>query len=90
MEHKNTAVTKISFAGETTIDGIKKEHDSSSNRISLADIKSMHVLDPLHKSERYPKEELARVGVRTTTNAFEELLFPRNLLICAQAKRFKN
>ena len=83
---QHTAVTKISFAGETTIDGIKKEHDSSSNRISLADITSLHVIDPMHQSVRYPKQEFARVAIRTTNNAIEELLFPRNLLICAQSK----
>lgn len=85
MNH--TAVTKISFAGETEIDGIRKESDNSSNRVSLADIVSLEVLNPLHESARYPKQEFARVAVRTTANdVVEELLFPRHLLICAQSR----
>lgn len=84
---EHISVTKISFAGDTVLDGVKKEHDNSANRLSLADITSMRVLDPVHESNRYPKQEFARVMVTTTTGAVEEMLFPRNLMICAQAKQ---
>jgi len=82
----STMVTKISFAGDTVIDGIKKERDNSSNRVSLADIVSMQILDANHKSRRYKKQEFTRIMVTTTTGAQEELLFPRSLLICAQSQ----
>lgn len=83
---EHVAVTKISFAGDTVLDGVKKEHDNSANRISIADITSLRVLDAVHESIRYPQQEFARVLVTTTTGATEEMLFPRNLMVCGQAK----
>ncbi len=80
------AITKLSFGGDTTLDGIKKEQDSSSNRIDLADIASIEMLDPLHESKRYPQQEFCKVLITTLNNAEEEMLMPRHLLICGEAK----
>jgi hypothetical protein len=77
-------VTKLSFGGETTLDNVRKERDSSSTKIDLADIKTIQMLDPLHESKRYPQQEFCRVLITTRTNAEEEVLMPRHLLICAQ------
>jgi hypothetical protein len=78
-------VTKLSFGGDTTLDGIKKEHDSSSNRINLADIDSLTMLDPLYDSKRYPQQEFCKVRITTLNGAQEEVLMPRHLLICGEA-----
>jgi hypothetical protein len=80
-----TAVTQLSFAGETTIDGIKKESDNSHNQINLSDIRSITVIDPLFESKRYPQQEFCLVKIHTTHDYTEEVLMPRHLVICGQA-----
>jgi len=77
-------VSKLSFAGETTLDGIKKETDNSISRISLGEIETIKMLDPIYESKRYPQIELCAVALTTTNGALEEMLMPRNLLICGQ------
>lgn len=80
-------VTKLSFGGDTTLDGIKKEQDSSSNRIDLADIDTIEMLDPLYDSKRYPQQEFCKVLITTLNGAEEEMLMPRHLLICGEAQK---
>ncbi|MDQ5890710.1 MAG: hypothetical protein QG604_584 [Candidatus Dependentiae bacterium] len=77
-------VTKLSFAGETTLDGVKKEFDNSISKISLSELESIVMLDPLYISKRYPQAEFCAVAITTTSGISEEMLMPRNLLICAQ------
>lgn len=82
-------VTKLSFGGDTTLDGIKKEHDSSSNRIDLADINTIEMIDSLYDSKRYPQQEFCKVLITTLNGAKEEMLMPRHLLICGEAHTSK-
>jgi hypothetical protein len=84
-ENSETEVTKLSFAGETSLDGIKKESDSSSNQITMADINSIEVIDPLFESKRHPEREYCLVRICTKNECIENLLMPRHLIICGQA-----
>lgn len=79
-----TSVEGISFAGQTSIDGIRKEEDSSFSRISMDQIATLTVLDPLYTSARYPTMALTSVRVTTTENIHEDMLFPRHLSICGK------
>ena len=79
-----TPVEGISFAGQTTIDGIRKESDSSLASLSMDQITALTILDPLYVSARYPTMELTAVRVTTTENINEDMLFPRHLSICGQ------
>lgn len=82
-----THTRKLSFSGDTMIGGILKEHESSSNRISLAEFSELTVIDPFYKSERYPHKELALVrGTLAREGTTEEFLFPQNLIICGETK----
>ena len=78
-------VTKLSFGGDTTLDGIKKEQDSSINKINLGEITTIQMLDPLHDSIRYPQQEFCLVRISTLNGNNETMLMPRNLLICAES-----
>jgi len=82
-------VTKISFAGDTTLDGVKKEVDNSTSRINLGEIDSMRVVDPIYPSKRYPGSEFCAVIITTTAGISEEMLMPRDLLICGQDRESK-
>lgn len=84
-----TLVTKFSFGGDTTLDGIKKEHDSSINKINLAEVDSITIIDPLHDSIRYPNQEFCLVRITTINRNSETMLMPRNLLICAESAESK-
>ena len=84
-ENTQTAVSKISFAGQTSLDGIKKESDNSCNQITLADIKSISVINPLFESKRHIDREYCLVRVRTQNDYTEDLLMPRHVVICGQA-----
>jgi hypothetical protein len=88
-ENSETKVTKLSFAGQTSLDGIKKESDSSSNQISLSDIQSIQVIDPLFESKRHPEREYCLVKICTKNECIENLLMPRHLVICGQAVHSK-
>jgi len=82
-------ITKLSFAGETTLDGIKKERDNSTCKISLGEVSRIVIIDPLYISTRYPHIELCCALVTTTSGVTEELLMPRNILICGQDRESK-
>ncbi len=84
-ETTETVVTKISFAGDTTIDGIKKESDNSHNQLSLDQIAAIEVIDPLFESKRHQDREYSLVGIETLNGHREEMLMPRHLVICGQA-----
>ena len=80
------AVSKISFSGDTVVSGIRKEHESSSNRISLADFSELEVIDPVYQSDRYPHREFALVrGTLARQGTHEDFLFPRELIVCAES-----
>lgn len=78
-------VTKLSFGGKTEVDGIRKESDNSSNRVKIADLTALEMLDPLHESNRYPNKEYALMRVTMNNGSTEELLFPRHLVVCAES-----
>ena len=82
----DTAVNKLSFAGDTTIKFVKKENDNSNSQISLGEIESIVMVSPLHISKRYPQQELSSVLIKTINGITEEMLMPRNLTICGQAR----
>jgi len=82
----DTAVNKFSFAGDTTIKFVKKENDNSNSQISLGEIESIVMVSPLHISKRYKQQELSRVLVTTINGITEEMLMPRNLVVCGQAR----
>jgi len=88
-DSQRTKVTKISFAGQTTIDGIRKEKDNSVNRVKIAELRLLEVITPLHESKRYPDKEYSEVKVTTLNGNTEYLLFPRLLTICAEAVQSK-
>lgn len=82
-------VTKLSFAGDTVLDGVKKETDNSVSRVSLGEISFIEMLDPIYESRRYPQVELSHVKITTTNGISENMLMPRNLLICGQDRDSK-
>jgi len=77
-------VTNFSFGGKTSLAGVKKETDKSVSTISLDQISSFFIVDPLFSSKRYQAMELTLVMVTTTSNKSEEMLFPRHLVVCGQ------
>ncbi|MDQ5940379.1 MAG: hypothetical protein QG632_105 [Candidatus Dependentiae bacterium] len=82
-------VTKLSFAGDTTLDGVKKESDNSTSRLNLGEVESIQMIDPIYESKRYPQVELCCVAITTTAGVSENMLMPRNLLICGQDRNSK-
>ncbi|MGD1997885.1 MAG: hypothetical protein PVJ92_03150 [Candidatus Dependentiae bacterium] len=78
-------VTKLSFGGRTEVDNIRKESDNSSNRVKMADITALEMIDPLHESRRYPHKEYSLMRVTMNNGSTEELLFPRHLVLCADS-----
>lgn len=83
---KYIPVTRISFSGQTTLDDVRKETDSSLNRINLGEIRSIRMINPLFESQRYPGKEWCLVGITTLNGSMEQILVRPNLVICAQAQ----
>jgi|GEM_PF-5807824 len=81
-----TPVTKLSFAGETIVDGIKNKNDHSSNRVNMADIAQLTMINPAYD---FKNQDYCLMRVTTLTGAQEDLLFPRKLIVCAQAQASK-
>jgi hypothetical protein len=79
---KGIRVEKISFGGKTSLGGIRKETDDSSNSFNLATIKTITIVDGNFMSKRYSDKEFANVSLTTHSNAEEsDLLVPRKIVI---------
>jgi len=80
-------VKDISFTGHTKIGGIRKEDDDSVNRLDLSNIKELHVLQPNYLSKKYSdKEFILAKAIALNDTVIEDLLIPRQVVICAIEK----
>lgn len=73
----------FSFTGHTSIGGILKETDDSVNKLEIAQIKEISILNNDYKSKRYPNQEvlLAEVTIKNGKK-ITDLLIPKHIIIC--------
>lgn len=86
VDEQTTAELKeVSFFGHTTIGGIRKENDDSNNRLDLATIAEIRVIQPNYESARFRDKEFTLVRVITTKGAaLDNLLVPKHVVICGK------
>lgn len=83
--HDDGSIVKVrnfSFTGYTSLGGILRETDDSVNRLEIAQVKEIIILNRFHISERYKNQELLLAQVVTTNNSIiDNLLIPRHVEI---------
>jgi len=78
------SVKDVSFTGHISICGIRKETDSSINKLELTKIKELHILKPTYISKKYADKEFILAKAITNDDiVVEGLLIPRHVVICA-------
>jgi len=85
-----TEMTQLSFFGHTTVGGIRSEDNSSMTKLDLSNIELIKVINPAHASKRYPEKEFALVQKVAVGGSSEELLVPRNIMICGIEKNTRD
>jgi hypothetical protein len=80
--NKYIPLTHISFSGQTALNDVVKETDSSRNRIDLSEVRSIRVLDTMYESQRYPEREWCLVAVTTFNGSVETMLMRPTTVIC--------
>ena len=81
-----TELKQVSFFGHTTVGGIRSENNSAMTKFDLSNIESLKVINPVFQSKRYQDKEFALVQKVAVGGATEELLVPRNIMICGIEK----
>ncbi|MBD3273042.1 hypothetical protein GF385_01700 [Candidatus Dependentiae bacterium] len=77
-------VHEISFTGHTQIGGIRRESDDSINVLDFAKIKELEILKENYVSPRYQDKEYILAKTISNNGAItDDLLIPRNVVICA-------
>lgn len=81
-------VHEVSFTGNTKIGGIRRESDDSVNVLDLSKLKSIEVIEETYICPRYQDKEYILVKTVSNNGAVtNDLLVPRNLVICAIATK---
>jgi hypothetical protein len=76
-------IQDISFFGNTSLDGIMNEKDDSVNKIDIADISEINVINEHYKSSKYPRKDLCKVSIKSKKGAgLNNLLAPKKIVIC--------
>lgn len=83
-----TEVHDISFFGHTSIGGIRKETDDSTNKLDLGKVKELNIVKSTFESKRFRDREfsLAKVVMANGT-LVEDLLIPKHVIICGIDKK---
>ena len=82
-------VDELSFTGNTSIGGIRKETDDSVNVLDFSIMKELRIVNTNYLSKRFSDKEfiLAKVTFSSVPENPEEFLIPRNIVICARDSR---
>ena len=87
-ETSKTEIRDLSFFGHTSVGGILKESDDSTNRLELSKIKEIHVIKPVYDSRRYSDKDVIFAMVTTIDGTkIKDLLFPKHIVICGVEKK---
>lgn len=79
-------VHEISFTGHSKIGGIRRETDDSVSILDLSKLKEIEILQESYVSPRYQDKEFMLVKTVSNNGAItNDLLVPRNIVICAIA-----
>lgn len=83
-----TEVSDISFFGHTSIGGIRKETDDSTNKLYLGKVKELNIVKSTFESKRFRDREfsLAKV-IMSNGTLVEDLLIPKHVIICGIDKK---
>ena len=85
---KKTELREVSFFGNTAVGGVRRDDDDSMTKLDLTKIKSLKVITPLYQSKRYPEKDFALVRkVAVDGIVTENLLVPRNIIVCGIEKK---
>ncbi len=77
-------VREISFTGNTSIGGVRKESDDSVNVLDFSIIKEIQILKPDYMSKRFSDKDFMLVAVQyVNDNEKKEFLVPRKVVVCA-------
>lgn len=83
-----SSLKKVSFFGQPSIPKVLKEDDDSVNTLELGKMKELIIVKKTYTSQRHPDREfcLAR-AVMASGAAVENLLIPKNLVVCGIDKK---
>jgi hypothetical protein len=83
-----TDVTQLSFYGNTSVGGIRREDNDSVTKIDLEHTQSLKVTQQAFASKRYPQNDFAEVSKATNDGmVVKGLLVPRHIVICGIEKK---
>lgn len=83
-----TEIQDVSFFGHTSIGGIRKETDDSTNKLDLGKVKELNIVKSTFESKRFRDRDfsLARVIMANGT-LVEDLLIPKHVIVCGIDKK---
>jgi hypothetical protein len=83
-----TEILDVSFFGHTSIGGIKKEVDDSTNKLELSKIKELTILKSNVESKRFRDREFSLAKMTAANNTVvDDLLIPKHVIICGIDKK---
>lgn len=86
------SIQQLSFFGHATVGGIRQENNDSMIKLNLATIKRLELIQAQYTSKRYSEKDFSlfrKVSVvpGTAAEVAEEILIPRNVVICGIDKK---
>lgn len=82
-----TEIQDASFFGHTSVGGIRCEVNDSNNKIDLAKIRELVVVQRGFQSKRFQDKEFTLIRIITSTGAMlDNLLVPKHVILCGIEK----
>jgi hypothetical protein len=83
-----TEIQDVSFFGHTSIGGIRKDTDDSTNKLELGKMRELVVVKSTYESTRFGDREFSLAKVVAANGAvIDNLLIPKHVIICGVEKK---
>ncbi|MBM3886895.1 hypothetical protein FJ364_03095 [Candidatus Dependentiae bacterium] len=82
-ENHEYTLKDVSFFGNTSVGGVRRESDDSLTRLELSKIKELKIIQPHFDSKRFGDKDFVLAEITSRTGAvIADLLVPKKLVIC--------
>ncbi len=82
-ENTRSHVRDLSFYGQTSVGGVRRESDDSVNKLDMVNLAELRVVNASYQSSRFSDKEVILVEVKTKKGTMiKDLLIPKHVVIC--------